>query len=129
MLSMQKLNLNVPIEYDDQRYNPKVLMNEPGYSMVLLSMHAGRRIPEHASKRTVTIQAILGHVTLYAGPFPYELYAGEVICIGGGVSHRVEAIEDSALLVLSTGGSNSCTADSKNRICAKFRDHNVTRSC
>jgi quercetin dioxygenase-like cupin family protein len=99
---MQKLNLNVLIEYDDKRFNPKVLMNEPGYHMVLLSMRAGQRIPEHASKGTVAMQAILGHITLYAGPFPNELYAGEVICIESGVSHRIEAIEDSALLVLST---------------------------
>jgi uncharacterized protein (DUF2249 family)/quercetin dioxygenase-like cupin family protein len=110
---MQKLNLNVLIEYDDERFNPKVLMNEPGYRMVLLSMRAGQRIPEHASKGMVTVQAILGHITLYAGPFPDELYAGEVICIESGMSHRIEAIEDSALLVLSTGGSDSSTAHSE----------------
>ena len=110
---MQKLNLNVLIEYDDERFNPKVLMNEPGYRMVLLSMRAGQRIPEHASKGMVTVQAILGHVTVFAGPFPDELYAGEVICIEDGVPHRIEAIEDSALLVLSTGGSDSSTAHSE----------------
>ena len=97
---MQKLNLNVLIEYDDERFNPKVLMNEPGYRMVLLSMRAGQRIPEHASKGTVTMQAILGHITLFAGPFPDELHAGQVICIESGVRHRIEAFEDSALLVL-----------------------------
>jgi uncharacterized protein (DUF2249 family)/quercetin dioxygenase-like cupin family protein len=113
MLAMQKLNLNVLIEYDDERFNPKVLMNEPGYRMVLLSMRAGQRIPEHASKGMVTMQAILGHITLYAGHFPDELYAGEIICIESGVPHRIEAIEDSALLVLSTGGSDSSTAHSE----------------
>jgi hypothetical protein len=46
---MQKLNLNVLIEYDDKRFNPKVLMNEPGYRMVLLSMRAGQSVPEHHS--------------------------------------------------------------------------------
>ena len=102
---MQKLNLNVLIEYDDDRFSPKVLMNEPGYRMVLLSMRAGQRIPEHASRGMATVQTILGHVTLYAGPFPEELYAGEVVCIESGVAHRIEAQEDSALLVLSTGGA------------------------
>ena len=107
---MQKHNLNVLIEYDDERFSPKVLMNEPGYRMVLLSMRAGQSIPEHASKGMVTLHAILGHVTLFAGCFPDELYAGEVICIESEVPHRIEAIEDSALLVLSTGGSDSSTA-------------------
>ena len=110
---MQKRNLNALIEYDDERFNPKVLMNEPGYRMVLLSMRAGQLIPEHASKGMVTVHAILGHVTLFAGSFPNELYAGEVICIENGEPHQIEAIEDSALLVLSTGGSDSSTADSE----------------
>jgi uncharacterized protein (DUF2249 family) len=104
MFSMQKHNLNVLIEYDDKSFSPKVLMDEPGYRMVLLSMRAGQSIPEHASKGMVTVHAILGHVTLYSGYFPDELYAGEVVCIESGVPHRIEALEDSALLVLSTGG-------------------------
>ena len=110
---MQKHNLNTLIEYDDERFSPKVLMNEPGYRMVLLSMRAGQLIPEHASKGMVTVQAILGHITLFAGSFPNELYAGEVICLESGVPHRIEAIEDSALLVLSTGGPDSSTAHSE----------------
>lgn len=110
---MRKLNLNVLIEYDDENFSPKVLMNEPGYRMVLLSMRARQRIPEHASQGMATVYAILGHITVYAGSFPDELYAGEVICIESGVPHRIEAIEDSALLVLSTGGSDSSTAHSE----------------
>jgi quercetin dioxygenase-like cupin family protein len=106
---MQKHNLNALIEYDDEKFSPKVLMEEPGYRMVLLNVRAGQLVPEHASKGMVTIQAILGHISLFAGPFPDELYAGEIICIESGVPHRIEAIEDSALLVLSTGGADSST--------------------
>ncbi len=110
---MQKHNLNVLIEYDDERFSPKVLMNEPGYRMVLLSIRAGQSIPEHASKGMVTVHVILGHVTLFAGCVPDELYAGEVICIESDVRHRIEALEDSALLVLSTGGLHSSTGPAK----------------
>jgi uncharacterized protein (DUF2249 family)/quercetin dioxygenase-like cupin family protein len=99
---MQKLNLNVLVEYDDKRFNPKVLMNEPGYRMVLLSMRAGQSVAEHESKGIVTVHAILGHITIYVGPFPDELYAGEILCIESGRRHSLEAHEDSALLVLST---------------------------
>ena len=110
---MQKLNLNVLIEYDDERFNPKVLMNEPGYRMVLLSMRAGQRVPEHESKGMVTVHAILGHVTIFAGPFPDELYAGEIICIESGKRHSLEAHEDSALLVLSTDEGDTYSDGSK----------------
>jgi hypothetical protein len=110
---MQKHNLNALIEYDDERFNPKFFMNEPGYHMVLLSMRAGQLIPENASRGMVTVQAIRGHITVFAGSFPNELYAGEIISIEGGVRRRIAAIEDSALLVLSTGGSDFSTAHSE----------------
>lgn len=110
---MQKHNLNTLIEFDDEKFSPKVLMEEPGYRMVLLNMRAGQLVPEHASKGMITVQAILGHITLFAGPFPDELYAGEIICLESGVPHRIEAIEDSALLVLSTGGPASSMTQSE----------------
>jgi quercetin dioxygenase-like cupin family protein len=96
----QKGNPDVLVEYEEQQFSPKVLMNEPGYRMVLLSLRARQNIPEHASSGIVTLYVILGHITLFAGPFPDELYAGQVICIESGVRHRIEAFEDSALLVL-----------------------------
>lgn len=110
---MQKHSLSALIEYDDETFSPKVLMEEPGYRMVLLSMCAAQLVPAHASKGMVTIHAILGHVTLFAGPFPDELYAGQVICLESGVSHRIEAVEDSALLILSTGGPALSTTRSE----------------
>jgi uncharacterized protein (DUF2249 family) len=102
---MQKDDLNTLMEYDEKRYCPKVLMNEPGYRMVLMSMRAGQHISEQATHWIVTVQAILGHVTLYADALPCELYAGQVVCIENGVPHGIEARDDSALLVLYTVGS------------------------
>jgi quercetin dioxygenase-like cupin family protein len=100
MFAMHKGNPDVLVEYEEQRFSPKVLMNEPGYRMVLLSLRARQTIPEHASRGIVTLYVILGHITLFAGPFPDELYAGQVTCLESGVRHRIEAFEDSALLVL-----------------------------
>jgi uncharacterized protein (DUF2249 family)/quercetin dioxygenase-like cupin family protein len=109
---MQKYDLNALIEFNDERFLPKVLMNEPGYRMVLLSMRAGQCIPEHATQGIVTVHAILGHITFYTPCLPYELYGGEVVCIESGMPHRIEAHEDSSLLVLATGGSGSSEANS-----------------
>ncbi len=100
---MQKHNLNELIEYDDKKFHPKVLINEPGYRMVLLSMRAGQSIPEHANQGRVTVHAIRGHITFHEGPVPCELHAGEVISIESGSPHRLEAHEDSAVFVLATG--------------------------
>jgi quercetin dioxygenase-like cupin family protein len=104
---MQKHNLNQLLEYDDERFRPKMLLNEPGYRMMLLNMRAGQSIREHAVQGIVTAYAILGHVSLYAGPCPCDLHAGELVCIESGLPHRVEAQEDSALLVLIADGDGS----------------------
>ena len=103
---MRKYNLNDLIEFGS-RFNPKVLINEPGYRMVLLSMRAGHSIPEHATQGKVTVYTMRGHVTFYEGDVPFELHAGEVVSVEEGALHRVEAHEDSALLVLATGTSDA----------------------
>lgn len=102
---MLRYRLNELIEFDDRRFNPKVLINDPGYRMVLLNIKANQSVPEHATSGKVTIYAMLGHVTFYEQDVPCELHAGEVISIASGVKHRVDAHEDSALLVLATGSA------------------------
>lgn len=112
---MQKRNLNELIEYNDTRFNPKVLANEPGYRMVLLSLRAGQSVPEHATPGNVTVYVIQGNITFYEGSDPCKLRTGEVVSVKPSALHRVEAHEDSALLVLATGKSEA-TADRSEEI-------------
>jgi uncharacterized protein (DUF2249 family) len=74
---------------------------------VLMNLRAGQSIPEHATQGTVTVYAIAGHITFHEGPSNCELHAGEVVSVNEGALHKVEAHEDSALLVLATGGADS----------------------
>ena len=104
---MNKHNLSELIEYNDNKFLPKVLINRPGYRLVLLNMRFGQSIPEHATKETVTVYAISGHITFYENQVPINLQAGEVLCIDGGVPHRLEAHEDSSLLVIAAGDASS----------------------
>src|ERR1017187_10729704 len=110
---MQKYNLKDLIEYDSSKINPKILINEPGYRMVLMSIRTGQSTPQHATPGMVTVYALSGHITLYAGNTPCELYAGEVVSVEAGAPHRVEAHEDSALLVLATGKADTPVDDSE----------------
>lgn len=103
MRPMQKYNLTDLVEFNNNRFNPKVLINEPSYRMVLISMLAGQSIPEHATPNNVTIYTIRGHVGFFEGEVSCELRAGEVVSIAAGAKHRVHAHEDSVLLVLATG--------------------------
>lgn len=100
---MQKYSLNELIEFNDDKARPKILISEPGRRMVLFSLRAGQSIPEHTNPEQVLVHALQGHVTFYEGVLPCELRAGEVICIENGVPHRVDALDDSVLLVLAIG--------------------------
>jgi uncharacterized protein (DUF2249 family)/mannose-6-phosphate isomerase-like protein (cupin superfamily) len=111
---MQKYNLNDLIEYDRSKINPKILINEPGYRLVLMSMRAGQSTPEHTMPgRMVTAYALRGYITFYSESTPCELHAGEVVSIEASAPHRVEAHEDSALLVLATGNADAQVDDSE----------------
>ena len=110
MSRMQKHNLTELIEYSDAKPFPKVLMNRPGYRMLLMSMRSGQKIPEHATKEMVTVYAVSGHITFYAGTQGCDLRAGEVIYLDADVLHRLEAHEDSALLVIAAGTASASAA-------------------
>lgn len=100
---MQKQSIHDLIEYSDARFNPKVLANEPGYRMVLLCLRADQSVPEHSTPGKVTVYVVRGHVTFYEGNVPCDLRTAEAVTVEPGALHRVEAHEDSALLVLATG--------------------------
>lgn len=102
---MQIHNLRELAEFDDKKPVPKILMNRPGYRLVLLNLRRGQRIPEHAAKEVVTVYAISGHITFFEAGSPFELRAGRVLFIEGSLPHALEAHEDSTLLVVAAGSS------------------------
>lgn len=109
---MQKHNLNELIEFN-ARFNPKVLINEPGHRVMLISISAGHLIPEHAAPGKVTIHALQGYVTFFEDDTPCDLRSGEMVSLEHGRKHRLHAHEDSALLVtLITAPQAAASADS-----------------
>lgn len=96
---MQKYNLNNLIDFDEKRFNPKVVISESGHRVMLISMSAGHLIPEHAAPGQVTIHALQGHVTFFENDTPCDLFPGEMVSLETGSKHRVHAHEDSVLLV------------------------------
>lgn len=104
---MFKQDLRDLIEFDEKKFLAKVLVNQPGYRMVLLNFRAGQAMPEHSAKEMVTVYALSGHITFYESQSPHELRAGEVLWIDAGIPHRLEAHEDSSLLVVRAGAAVS----------------------
>ena len=113
MATTKKYNLKELIKYEANTVSRKILINEIGYRMVLLCLRAGQSVPEHANPGTVTVQPILGRVRFYVRSVPYELSAGEVLSVEAGAPHHLEAHEDSVLLVLATGGTDTAQESSE----------------
>lgn len=110
---MKKFNLNELIEYNDSRFNPKVLINETAYRMVLMNLRQGQSVPEHANQSVVTVYALVGHVTFHGGTDTCELHAGEVVCLEPGIPHSLNAHEDTALFVIAAGKTRTPSEDEK----------------
>ncbi|HZY63024.1 MAG TPA: DUF2249 domain-containing protein [Edaphobacter sp.] len=104
---MQKFNIKDQIEFSDSKFNAKVLVNEPGYRLVLLSLRKGQAVPEHANPAIVMVYAIAGHITFYQEQEGCELRTGEAVRIPAGAPHHLEAHEDSALYVIAAGQTSA----------------------
>ena len=89
---MQKYNLNDLIEFDSSKINPKILINEPEYRMVLISMRAGQSTPEHSTPGIVTVYALRGHITFHVA-IPRANTARGGRLVEAGAPHRAEAHE------------------------------------
>lgn len=100
---MQKHNLPQFIEFDETRFLPRVIHNQPGFRLVLLNLRAGQSVPEHSTSDRVAVYALSGHITFYENQSPADLRAGEMVTIEADAPHRLEAHEDSSLLVIRAG--------------------------
>ena len=66
------------------------------YRMVLL---AGKKIPTHSVVGEITVQCLEGHVEFTFAQTSRAMREGELICLAGGESHALKAVEDSSILV------------------------------
>ena len=80
---VQILDINKLIEFDDQKFNPKVLVNEPQMRIVLLCLRAGQQVPEHQTNGPVNVQATLRS---HDGAEPCEMSAGMLVGVEGDFS-------------------------------------------
>jgi quercetin dioxygenase-like cupin family protein len=79
--------------------NAKTLVKYDGLRIVLIALKAGSRIPEHRTEGQISIQTIVGHIQVRAEGRSFELRPGGLLALEQGLSHNVEAIEESAFLL------------------------------
>ena len=67
--------------------------------VVLMTLKAGSRIPNHHSKGSISIQVVGGRILVRTQGRTFDLHVGGLLAIAKDVVHDVEATEDSAFLL------------------------------
>jgi quercetin dioxygenase-like cupin family protein len=80
------------------------VVKDYGLNVMLMLLKAGAQLHEHRTKGPLTVQVISGRVRIVAANAPHELGAGAILALDREVPHRVEALEQSALLLTTAMG-------------------------
>lgn len=84
---------------ESQDRSAVTLVKEGGLNVVLARLRAGGSMAEHAAPGAATVQVLSGHVRIDVGDEKLDVPAGRLVAFDAKVRHKVEAIEDSTLLL------------------------------
>jgi quercetin dioxygenase-like cupin family protein len=87
--------------------NAKTLVKYDDLRIVLTALKSRERLPGHRTEGRISIQTVTGHIQVRAQGRTFELPAGTLLALDQGVSHDVEALEDSAFLLTIAWSSRS----------------------
>ena len=79
--------------------NARTLVEEPGLRIVLTRLKAGTHIREHRADGWVSIQTTMGYLRVKVLDKEIDLPAGRLLILDRGVTHDVQAIDESAFLL------------------------------
>ena len=77
----------------------KVLIRCPDLQITLRAMKAKARIPQHHNPGRICVQTVQGHIRMHAGDELFDLPQGKMLVLEPGITHDVEALEESAFLL------------------------------
>jgi quercetin dioxygenase-like cupin family protein len=77
----------------------RTLVKDADLRVVLIALGAGMRMEEHHAPGRITIQTIVGRLTLRAAGQTVDLPVGHLLTLGPAIPHDVEAREESAFLL------------------------------
>jgi quercetin dioxygenase-like cupin family protein len=79
--------------------NARTLLKYDDFRVVLISLAADARMPEHSADGRTSIHVLSGHLQLRALGRTFSLRSGGLLALDQGVAHDVHAVEDSDLLL------------------------------
>ncbi len=91
--------------------NAITLRKAQDLQVVLLAMQAGNRLDDHRAAGRITLLVLSGKVRFATEEESVELAPQMVVALDGGITHRVEALEESVCVL--TIGSRPTTGTSQ----------------
>ena len=82
--------------------NARTLVKDGGLRVVLTALKSGAALSEHQVSARVMVQTVRGHLRLHLtekDTITVDLPAGQLAVLQPGITHRVEAVEESAFLL------------------------------
>ena len=79
--------------------NARTLIKYDDLRIVLMTLQANVRVPEHKTDGRISIHVLSGHVQIKAAGRTFSLRLGGLLALDHGVLHDVEALEESAFLL------------------------------
>jgi len=83
--------------------NAKTLFKKPELRVVLLALKAGAHLEKHEAPGPITIHALAGRLRVRLANETVELAPGEILSVDSGLTHDLEALEQSAILLTVAG--------------------------
>jgi quercetin dioxygenase-like cupin family protein len=92
-------------------HNAKTLVKHDALRIVLIALQARSKVPEHHTEGQISIHTVVGHIKVHAQGRTFDLPAGGLLALDGGLPHDVEAVEESAfLLTIARSGATGRSA-------------------
>lgn len=86
--------------------NARTLVKDGGFRVVLTTLKPGATLEEHRVTARVMVQTVRGHLRVHLSEpdvVAIDLPAGHLAVLQPGITHRVEALEESAFLLTVAG--------------------------
>lgn len=97
-----------PLGVELHRASTMALVKAHEFEAIRLILEAGRELPAHSVSGQFTLHCLEGRVAIGLADSSLELAAHDWVYFDAGVTHSVQAIEDSSLLltiILSAAGT------------------------
>jgi quercetin dioxygenase-like cupin family protein len=83
--------------------NARTLSKKPHLRVVLMALKSGARLDKHEAPGAITIHALAGRLRVRLASETVELATGEILTVDGGLTHDLEALDESAILLTVAG--------------------------